>query len=72
MVVFLIVFLYLISVVIGYFGVRKMLQVNNWDAEGYLLLAILIPLMNIVWGIAGLFDGINLNRFFRLKENSQK
>ena len=66
--------LYLISVVIGYFGVRRMLLDDQSEPELVLFVVILAPVVNIIWACIAYTDHFFkrrdftevLRKFFRL------
>lgn len=66
---FISLMIYLITVAIGYYGVREELRVKNSNPDSIDILLIFVPVANIVWGMMALTevkDKKRLRKFFML------
>lgn len=63
--------IYIVSMIIYYFGMRNAMIIKVLEPDWIIFLVMFIPFFNLIWGLLGLAEGVELKtnflrRFFKL------
>lgn len=47
---------YIVSILIGYFGIRKLLKSDETDPDWTVFIVVFIPLVNVIWGVISFIE----------------